>query len=105
MALGFPFRALLLKLVTIFVDAFPTDLRDRLDVWPILVTNEVANGKLGMLLEVLKTGKEQNGSAASGLDEEYPLAPPPIAVVSTMFSYVLNGYYVFLLVNDLMNHC
>ena len=83
MALGFPFRALLLKLVTIFVDAFPTDLRDRLDVWPILVTNEVANGKLGMLLEVLKTGKEQNGSA-SGLDEEYPLAPPPIAVVSTM---------------------
>ena len=83
MALGFPFRALLLKLVTIFVDAFPTDLRDRLDVWPILVTNEVANGKLGMLLEVLKTGKEQNGSA-SGLDEEYTLAPPPIAVVTTM---------------------
>jgi len=83
MALGFPFRALLLKLVTIF-DAFPTDLRDRLDVWPILVTNEVANGKLGMLLEVLKTGKEQNGSVALGLDEEYPLALPPIAVVSTM---------------------
>ena len=89
MALGFPFRALV-ELVTIF-DAFPTDLRDRLDVWPILVTNEVANGKFGMLLEVLKTGKEQNGSKASGFDEEYPLAP--IAVVSTIVTDFKKGHF------------
>ena len=47
MALGFPFKVLLL-------DAFSTDLRDKFELWPILLTNEVAKGKLGILLDVVK---------------------------------------------------